>query len=315
MRLKFALFILVVMFFVYTGTRASETQQLIPNSSIAHVTISEVQKDSGLNWLLDSWIHSPRKSPLRRFFSSNAPGEMSIAVFPQEDASSLNLFLAVELSGKKKIGNAMLDEIILPDTDTKVNSITYKNHIVRFVPVEETGEEFSAYTVWDDKVLVGTNIDVLKYAVDGPSVTQSAGYKKVKSLISKDTDGFLFADNENLKFVQFLHPLEDKWKMSLLLSAEYLEWMGASFDVVDSTRVNGQFVFQGKDTSHIDDIQDDAEFLGEAFKRKFMAEKIDYTSSVEVNGATVVLDFKIAGLKSLWEQLFEQGVLSVIRPE
>jgi hypothetical protein len=303
------------MFSVYSGTRAAETQQLIPKSSIAHVTISEVQKDSGLNWLLDSWIHSPRKSPLRRFFSSHAPVEMSVAVFPQDDSSSLNLLLAVELSGKKRIDNSTLDAIILPESDVKVNSITYKNHVLRFISAEDTGEEFSAYTVWNDNVLVGTNMDVLKYAVEGIAVVQSAGYKTVRSRFPRDTDGFLFADNENLKFAQFLHPLEDKWKMSLLLSAEYLEWMGAAFDVVDSTRVNGQFVFQGKDTSHIDDIRDDAEFLGEAFKRKFMAEKIDYSSSVEVSGATVVLDFKIAGIKPLWEKLFEQGVLSLIRPE
>jgi hypothetical protein len=315
MRLKFALLMLVVMLFVYTGTGAAETEQLIPNRSIAHVTISEVQKDAGLNWLLDSWIHSPRKSPLRRFFSSNPPGEMSVAVFPQEGTSSLSLLLAVELSGKKKIDNSVFDAIILSETEAVVNSITYKNHILRFVSTEDTNEEFSAYTVWNDKVLVGTNMDVLKYVVDGPAMVQSAGYKNVRSMFPKDTDGFLFADNENLKFARFLHPLEDKWKMSLLLSAEYLDWMGAAFDVVDSTRVNGQFVFKGKDTSHIDDIRDDAEFLGEAFKRKFMAEKIDYSSSVEVDGSTVVLDFKIAGIKPLWEQLFEQGVLSVIRPE
>ncbi len=315
MRLKFTLFILVLVFTIYTGTLVAETQQVIPNSSIAHVTISEVQKDSGLNWLLDSWIHSPRKSPLRRFFRSNAPAEMSVAVFPQDNSSSLNLLLAVELSGKKQIDNSVLDLIILPENDAKVNSLKYRNHILRFVSAEDTGEEFSAYTVWNDNVLVGTNIDVLKYAVEGTSVVQSAGYKKVRSRFPQDTDGFFFTDNENLKFARFLHPLEDKWKMSLLLSAEYLEWMGAAFDVVDSTRVNGQFVFQGKDTSHIDDIRDDAEFLGEAFKRKFMAEKINYSSSVEVSGSTVVLDFKIAGIKPLWEKLFEQGVLSVIRPE
>jgi len=169
--------------------------------------------------------------------------------------------------------------------------------------------------VWNGNVLVGTNVDVLKYAVEGTSVVQSGGYNRVRSRFPRDTDGFLFTDNENLKFAQFLHPLEDKWKMSLLLSAEYLEWMGAAFDVVDSTRVNGQFVFQGKDTTHIDDIRDDAEFLGEAFKRKFMAEKIDYSSSVEVSGSTVVLDFEISGIKPLWENLFEQGVLSIIRPE
>ena len=101
--------------------------------------------------------------------------------------------------------------------------------------------------------------------------------------------------------------------MSLLLSADYLQWMGASFDFIDSQRVSGRFVFQGKDTSHIEDIRDDAKFLGETFKRKFIADKIDYESNVEVNGTTVVLNIQIQGLEPLWTKLFEQGVLSLFQ--
>ena len=133
----------------------------------------------------------------------------------------------------------------------------------------------------------------------------------MQSVLSTNQDGLLFTDNEATQFVRFLRPLEDKWGMSLLLSADYLQWMGASFDFIDSQRVSGKFVFQGKDTSHIEDIQDDADFLGETFKRKFMAEKIEYEGDVIVIDNTVTLDFQITGLEPLWTKLFKKGVLSL----
>jgi hypothetical protein len=103
--------------------------------------------------------------------------------------------------------------------------------------------------------------------------------------------------------------------MTLLLSSEYLEYMASSFDVVNASKVSGTFVFQGADRGRIDEIKDDAEFMGEAFKRKFMAEKIQYSSKVEVKDSTVTLTFQIEGLEPLWKKLFEQGVLNLFRPE
>ena len=87
------------------------------------------------------------------------------------------------------------------------------------------------------------------------------------------------------------------------------------FDVVDSTRVNGQILFKGVDDKHMNDIVDDAEFLGEAFKRKFIAEKINYSSEVKVKDRTVILTFTIEGIEPLWKRLFAKGVLSLIQPE
>ena len=102
--------------------------------------------------------------------------------------------------------------------------------------------------------------------------------------------------------------------MTLLLSAEDLEWLGFSFVIIDSNRISGVFTFQGTPDAFIEDIQDDAEFLGEAFKRKFIAEKIDYSGEVEVKDMTVRLKFHIEGVEPLWKELYKKGPLSVINP-
>jgi hypothetical protein len=140
---------------------------------------------------------------------------------------------------------------------------------------------------------------------------QTSAYKSMQSDISSNQDGQLFSNNSESQFVNFLQPLEKKWGMTVLLSAEHLQWMGASFDFVDSERVLGKFAFKGKDTSHLPDIQDDAEFMGETFKRKFIAEEIDYDGDVLVEDKTVILNFKVEGLEPLWTNLFEQGVQSL----
>ena len=56
-------------------------------------------------------------------------------------------------------------------------------------------------------------------------------------------------------------------------------------------------------------------FLGEAIKRKFIAEKINYSSEVRVKNRTVILTFTIEGIEPLWKRLFAKGVLSLIQPE
>jgi hypothetical protein len=98
--------------------------------------------------------------------------------------------------------------------------------------------------------------------------------------------------------------------MTLFIAAGHLEWLGSMFDVVDSTRVTGQILFKGIDNPHMDDIVYKADFLGEAIKRKFIAEKINNSSEVKVQNRTVILTFTIEGIVPLWKRPFVKGVLS-----
>lgn len=315
MRYKIALVFLVFVFFVAVGIEGAETADFIPESCIAVVSISSAQKDPGISWLINAWINSPRESPLRDFLNETAVREFSVAVFPTTGDSSLNLLLVMNFPEKVKFDKERLDKIVMPEDDTNLESLSYKGYDIIYSTPGDFEEDFTAYTIIKNQVLAGSEVDVVKKAIDGPSVKKNSSYQRVRSQFSGGGDGLLFADNGSARFVDFLQPLEEKWKMTLLLSAEYLAWMGASFDIIDSNKVGGKFVFQGVDTTYIEDIQDDADFLGEAFKRKFMAEKINYTKNIDVTGKTVVLNMTIEGIEPLWLKLFEGGVLSLIRPE
>jgi hypothetical protein len=263
---------------------------------------------------MDSWISGPRESPLREFLRSTSFEEISIAVFPPKNDYPLYLLVVIHISKGAGIDKTKLNNIISNENDTAVKNISHKGTVIYFAEGENIPEDFSAYAVLDDRVLIGADADILKTAIAGPSVEGSAGYRKAKEFFSTADEGILFADNSSSKFVSFLQPLEKKWKMTLFLSAEDLEWLGFTFDIVDSDRMTGEFTFQGAPDAFIEDIQDDAEFLGEAFKRKFIAEKIDYSGTVEVIDMTVRLKFHIEGVEPLWKELYKKGPLSVITP-
>jgi hypothetical protein len=292
----------------------AETHNLIPGSCIAVTTVTNIQSDPGMSWLMNSWISGPRESPLREFLRSTSFEEMSVAVFPPKGDYPLYLLVVLNISKGAGIDKTKLNNVITNKSDIPVKSISHKGSTIYFAEGENVPEDFSAYTVLKNKVLLGTDTDIIKSAISGPSVEGSAGYKKAKEWFSLADEGILFADNSSAKFVNFLQPLEKKWKMTLFLSAEDLEWVGFTFDIVDSNRINGEFTFQGSPDAFIEDIQDDAEFLGEAFKRKFIAEKIDYSGTVEVMETTVRLNFQVQGVEPLWKELYKEGPLSVITP-
>jgi hypothetical protein len=263
-----------------------------------------------VSWLIDAWINSPRESPLRDLLTAVPAQEMSVALFPAEGRGSLNILLVVNIQKGKKVDKALLDKLIETSSGGSIQTTSHENTTIAYTTAEDI-EDYGAYAVVQNNILAAATLDILKMSLDGSTIGQAAGYRNMQSVLNASQDGLLFTDNSGLQFVKFLRPLEDKWGMSLLLSADYLQWMGASFDFIDSQKVSGNFVFQGKDTSHMEGIQDDADFLGETFKRKFIAEKIKYESDVQVDGKTVVLNFKMEGLEPLWTKLFEQGVLSL----
>lgn len=314
--MKYAAVIFILLLLSAAGMilEGAETHNVIPGSCIAVTTITNIQSDPGVSWLITSWISGPRESPLREFLNTTSFDELSIAVFPPKSDNPLYLLVVIHITKGAKFDKAKLTKIITNDSDTAVKSISHNGTVINFTEDKNIPKDYSAYTVLGDRVLIGTDADILKLAITGPSVEGSAGYLKAKEWFSGADEGILFADNSSSKFVDFLKPLEKKWKMTLFLSAEELEWMGFSFDIIDSNRISGEFTFQGTPDAFIEDIQDDAEFLGEAFKRKFIAEKIEYSGNVSVQDMTVRLKLYIEGIEPLWKELYKKGPLSVINP-
>ena len=316
MKIAYILCLLLIATFIPFFLEGSETLQFVPDSCFSVVTISNVQGDKGVNWLINAWINSPRESPLRDLLSAVPAQEISVALFTTGKSGKFDMLVIVNMPKGEKVDKILLDNLIETASGTKMLTTLHKKSTITYTMDEEAGD-FAAYSVVKNNIIVSATLNILKTALDGSSIEKSDTYNEIQSVLAGNQDGQLITDNSNSQFVQFLRPMEENWGMSLLLSADYLQWMGATFDFIDSQRVSGNFVFHGIDNLHIEDIYDDAEFVGETFKRKFIADKIDYQSDVTVSSQTVILEFEMGGLESLWNKLFEKGVHSLfsIEPE
>jgi hypothetical protein len=292
-----------------------ETQKRIPDGCIAVITVPNIQTDPGISWMINAWLSSKRQSPLKELFKIAPPQEMSVAFFPETKDAPMRLLIVIAVSKSAGLDKAKMEEVIKGEADSQIETSSSKGTAIAYRSGQKKPMDFSAYAVLQNQIIFGSDVSVVQKALDGPSVAGSPNYQKVASQSAKVRDALLFADNAGSQFAKFLGPLEKKWKLALLLSAESLQYMGSSFDIVDSSKVSGSIVFQAADKDRIGDIKDDAEFLGEAFKRKFIAEKIQYSGKVEVSDMTVRLTFQIQGLEPLWKKLFDQGVLELFTPE
>jgi hypothetical protein len=292
-----------------------ETQKRVPDGCIAVVTVANIQTDPGISWMIGSWLTSKRQSPLKELFKLNPPQEMSVAFFPETKEKPMYLLVVVALAKGVVPDKAKLEGLIRKEENAKLETSTYKGTAIVSGAGPKASTDFSAYAVFQNLIVIGSDAGVIQRAIDGPSVSVTPNYLKIASQSPKAKDALLFADNAGAQFAKFLEPREKKWKLTLLLAAEYLQYMGSSFDIADASKVSGSIVFQAADKAHIAEIKEDAEFLGEAFRRKFIAEKIQYFGKVEVSDLTVKLAFQIEGLEPLWKKLFDQGVLDLFSPE
>ncbi len=292
-----------------------DTQKRIPDSCTAVITVSNIQSDPGISWMINAWLASARKSPLKDVFKAAAPQEMSVAFLPETKERPMNVLVVVAFAKGVSPDKAKMDKTVMADDGDKLSLADYKGTAIVSGSAPAGAGDFGAYAVIQNTVILASDAETVRRAIDGPSVAAAANYQKISAQSAKGTDALLFADNAEAKFAKFLTPREKKWKLTLLLSAPSLQYMGSSFDIVDSSKVTGTILFQGADKAKLAEIKEDAEFIGEAFKRKFMAEKIQYTGKVEVTDLTVKLAFQVEGLEPLWKKLFDGGVFALFAPE
>jgi hypothetical protein len=311
-RLKRALLLVTIAMLAVATLGAQTTRQHVPNGSVVFVTVSDLGSDPGMSWLLNAWQSSPRESGLRTVFGSVNYSEVSVAVLGGGVSGSPRVLMVASLLGTYP--SSAFDAVLQAD-ESQISETTVSGQTVRYIDPVPPGQDFGAYTHLGDVVMLGADRSVVEDALAAGPMAANQGLQAMGSSLDLSSNGLLFADNDDTLFADFLAPLERKWGMSLLLSADQLAWMGSAFDVIDSNTIEGTILFEGGPDASVADIKDDAEFLGEAFRRKFMAEEIAYESQVSVDGSTVELAFQMSGLEPLWVRLFEQGVLSIIQPQ
>jgi hypothetical protein len=307
-------FLALAVMLIAAGSITADSLASMPPASVITIRLDRLSGDGGVSWLVETWHATPRdESRLRNVLLPGMFTDMSLAVLSNSNSTELPLLMIATIAPGQTPSADGLRSIIADDASA-IQTASGGGSTIYYNAEPREEQEFAAYVISGGLLILGVDRAAVEYALGSARLTSTATFQAVASQIDLSDDGMLLANNDGGQFADFLAPLEQKWQMSLLLSAPDLEWMASSFDVVDSQRVVGRILFKGDGPGAMADIVDDAEFLGETFRRKFIGENIAYSSDVTRDGLLVSLDFEVEGLESLWLRLFENGVFSILHP-
>lgn len=162
--------------------------------------------------------------------------------------------------------------------------------------------DISAYTFVNNRVILGSDVGLVKEAKQGSEGTVSRHGQKdilVRFLkyLNQDTDGYLFIDNKTGYLTNFARKKEALWHIPVLISGDAIDSLGIVFNIIDSNSAVAQAVFQAHDASKLDLIESDARFMAEFSRRKLMQEKIDCAYDVERKEAAVIVNFQLNNIE------------------
>ncbi|MDI6784064.1 MAG: hypothetical protein QME64_08235 [bacterium] len=284
--------------------------------------------DPGISWLYNNWVRTPRQSSLREIAAKQSPTSAIIGLYPAERsadkilyAASLTYLRPVETdSGFTAFVGKMLQHEIGPEYPfikypQAGSTIYFGTNTAR--------KTTSGYAFLPKQVVIGNTFTTIQKTIESmqkkqASITTQPDFiqltnKMIPAKAGINPDILIYGNNSEQQFAQFLAVREKKWKMSLLLSAKDIRALLIGLDALDPDKLQGTMIFKAANPKAIPDIADDAGFIGEAIRRKFMAEKIKWNSKVTTSGDYVILQFDVAGLKPLWLELFKSGGLAVVK--
>lgn len=324
MNTKDKIFVSILLVLTVVGGLSKEVRgseelfNLVPDKAIIVVYIDANKQDPGLSYQLRLWRDKldrrgeyRKREQIKEIYDRLGHVEAVGAIFIDQSGTLQHIVIVKIVSKradhKKEQFNIFQEDIKrLIKKRKELQTLSYLGYEIIY-SVDRYPSELSAYFCIDNDIIaVGTNVELLKevVGVKKGEVRPLAKDKKlmsIKSKFIKGYDGFLYINNKDMRFIKLLREWEQKHYMTLLLSGDFLEAIGISFDIVDADINRGRIVFiRRREGRLFDDAQDDVRFLDEVIKRKFMAEDVKYISKITIDGGYVILDFDIFGLEPFW---------------
>jgi hypothetical protein len=317
---SFYLGIIMVTVVSFTGGFSEEIP--VTSDALAFIRIDLNPADPGLAWLYNHWLSAPRPSAIRNIVEKHSPSSAIAALYPESRESTIpyTVILTYPQVVDSSLGFTKTIEKILQQEDR--NEGLFSKNIQSGIPlyfayntIEKSGVGFILSGKW---IMIGNNYSILQKTIPiiqrkQSGLTAYPDFIQLQQQLTITPDILIYGNNATQQFARFLSLREKKWKIKLLLSAKDIRAVIIGLDAIDADKLKGIMVFKAANTKAIPDITDDASFLGEAFRRKFIAEKIKWTSKVTTAGDYVTLQFDITGLKPLWLDLFKTGGLSLVK--
>jgi len=301
----------VITLFITPSLARGEEESLLHRDTLVAFHIINSPKDPGVSWLLTNWLSQIKAS--KKFLPEQKHAFSDLfKIMPKDiEGGIINKDILVIIAPVPSNSNTLKDALFKIIKKIKpLEKFNYKEY-KGYYRADETKLRLSGFAVSENYVILTSNSGYIKQTVDilkgkKQRLSDDSRYEEIMALLPSKSDITLFANNKDRGFSKVLKEWEKQWKMTVFLSAPYLDSMGLSFDVIDGDKIKGVFIFKCLQKEKIPDVLDDAKFLGEVFRRKFAKEKIKYTSNVTLKNDFVFLDLEASGLKPLWVKLFNQ---------
>jgi hypothetical protein len=294
--------------------------EMISSDAVGFAEVSLNKSDPGISWMVNQWLKVPRSNSIKSFVQHFKTDKATAMVFTNPKTGELR-FVVMEQAlenmetpaAQKTISQIMLSEI----KADKFKTSSYNGKTLYFGPRAD-GKYETGYFISGNSLVWGTDLNAVKkiadVATEGKnSISTLSDYQDLKNRIPSGSNAIMYMNNSQSLFANVLAKQEKKWKMSLLLSAKDISGIILGMNFVDGDKITGSAIFKAKNSAALPDIQDDAGFIGEAIRRKFVNTKITYKRQVSTNGNYVTLQFEMNGLKPLMKELFDEGVSSLLQ--
>lgn len=293
--------------------------EMVSSDAVGFAEVSLNKSDPGISWMENQWLKVPRSNSIKSFMQHFKTDKATAIVYPNPQTGELR-FVVVEQSlenltspaAKRTISQIMLSEI----KGDKFKTFSYNG--IPFYSGPRPNEKYeTGYFISGNSLIWGTDLNAVQKVanvIQGKNpISSLSDYQDLKSKTPSGSNVVIYMNNSQSLFSHVLGKQEKKWKMSLLLSAKNISGIILGMNFVDGDKITGSAVFKANNSAALPDIQDDAGFIGEAIRRKFVNTQITYKRQISTSGNYVTLQFEMTGLKPLMKELFEEGISSLLR--
>jgi hypothetical protein len=324
-------FVIAWIMFAWIGgieslSAGEDLTNLISNDAVIVASIKPGKDDPGVSYVANIWKdtlkereknYTKRQEAIEDIFKQPHLPNITLAIFGKDitklyvsggsifELPSYLILVGVESSDKEFL-RSRLDILLQKNEDLKREAVGEKEIVCN--EFAGLSRDPSAYVQLDDRIAISPGIDRLKEAlnISKDSIVRLSKYQDIMSKITLSGDGQLYIDNRDSLFTKVLRELENKWKITLLLAVDYVDAIGVSFDIKDKDSASARIVFKAKDPKGLEEIKNDARFLGEAISRKFSQENVEHSNEISVSGKYVILELQFKGLEGLWARVLKK---------
>lgn len=298
----------------------SSLLELVPRDAMAVIILKNKKDDAGLNFIKDSLKDrfSLEKSQERQKVINdisqmfNVKEIVAISFYTANSKPLFALLISYDKEDKDLINFCSEKINILFNNPNGVWSEEYLDFKIAYNPErfnQIDNKDLSCYTIIDNNLVIANDYQLLKKIIDnflnkGGSILNVNSFNKIFLLKDPEVDGLIYITNDKKELTNSMQNWKEKIGFVPLVSSDLISSFWFAFNLKDKETAWGKIVFVPTGNESLEEINNDANYLMEVMRRKFMAEDLKYNKNISISeNAEVVLDFEIGGLSILRDKI------------